>query len=106
MLKCGQQQVQVMSPREKHIPDDAQRTTVCLTAEDRAAIRWISEVRRAKNDKRTTSNDILVDALWYFIEKAEGKTKDQIRIMVPAISLENERPKGKVTEMPRSKSKR
>jgi hypothetical protein len=94
-----------MSPREKHIPDDAQRTSVCLTGEDRAAIRWISEVRRAKKDKRTTSNDILIDALWYFLEKIEGKTKDQIRATVPTISIK-ERPKSKVAEMPKPKNKR
>jgi hypothetical protein len=94
-----------MSPREKHIPDDAHRTSVCLTAEDRAAIRWISEVRRVKKDKRTTTNDILVDALWYFLAKTEGKTIDQIRAMVPTVSLD-ERSQNKVTEMPKPKNKR
>jgi hypothetical protein len=94
-----------MSPREKHIPNDAQRTSVCLTAEDRAAIRWISEVRRAKKDKRTTSNDILVDALWYFLEKTEGKTKDQIRATVPSVSVD-ERSQNKITAMPNPKNKR
>ncbi len=94
-----------MSPREKHIPDDAHRTSVCLTAEDRAAIRWISEIRRAKKDKRTTSNDIIVDALWYFLEKTERKTKDQIRATVPVIPVDV-RPQNKVTEMPKPKSRR
>lgn len=94
-----------MSPREKHIPDDAQRTSICLTAEDRAAIRWISEVRRGKRDKRTTNNDILVDALWYFLEKTEGKTKDQIRATVPPISAD-ERKHNKVREMPKPRNKR
>ena len=94
-----------MSPREKHIPDNAKRTSVCLTAEDSAAIRWISEVRRARRDKRTTTNDVLVDALWYFLEKTEGKTKDQIRAMLPASPVD-ERSQGKVTEMPKARSKR
>jgi hypothetical protein len=94
-----------MSPREKHIPDDALRTSVSLTAEDRAAVRWISEVRRANRDKRTTTNDILVDALWDFLEKTAGKTKDQIRAMVPAISVD-ERAQSKVMEMPKAKNKR
>jgi hypothetical protein len=94
-----------MSPREKHIPDDAHRTTVCLTAEDRAAIRWISEVRRAKKNKRTPSNDVLVDALWYFVEKTGGKSKDQIRAMVPDAPIE-ERQQKKVTVMPKLKNKR
>ncbi|HEY6252750.1 MAG TPA: hypothetical protein VI685_22565 [Candidatus Angelobacter sp.] len=94
-----------MSPREKHIPDDALRTSVCLTAEERAAISWIREVRRAKKDKRTTINDILVDALWYFLEKTEAKTKDQIQVMLPAISIDKPLP-SKVTEMPKPKKKR
>lgn len=94
-----------MSPREKHIPDDAQRTSVCLTAEDRAAIHWIDETRRRKKNKRTTTNDILVDALWDFLEKNYGKTRDQIRVMVPDVPIE-ERLHNKVTEMPKSKGKR
>jgi hypothetical protein len=94
-----------MSPREKHIPDDAQRTSICLTAEQRAAIRWIEEVRRGKKDKRITTNDILIDALWYFLEKTEGKTKDQIRAMVPAIQADD-RQQNKVTEMPKLKNRR
>ena len=94
-----------MSPREKHIPDDAQRTSICLTAEDRSAIRWISEVRRAKNDRRTTSNDVLVDALWYFLEKTEGKTKDQIRATMPPRPA-NPHLQSKVTQMPKPRNKR
>jgi hypothetical protein len=94
-----------MSPREKHIPDDALRTSVCLTAEERAAIRWISEVRRAKKDKRTTTNDVLVDALWYFLEQTMGMTKAKIRATLPEVPVA-ERPQNKVTEMPKPRSKR
>jgi hypothetical protein len=93
-----------MSPRQKHIPDDAQRTSVCLTAEERAAIRWISEVRRARKDPRTTINDILVDALWYFLEKTEHKTKPDIRSTIPT-PPPKELVRNKVAEMPRPKTK-
>jgi hypothetical protein len=94
-----------MSPREKHIPDSAKRTSVCLTAEDSVAIRWISDVRRAKKNKRTTTNDILVDALWYFLEKTEGKTRDQISLMVPTVQR-IEPIQSNVTTMPKSRNKR
>jgi len=94
-----------MCPREKHIPDDAHRTSICLTAEERAAIRWISESRRGRKDRRTTSNDILVDALWFFLEKTEGKTKEQMSTIVPA-SQAVTRLLSKVTEMPRPRKKR
>ena len=76
----------------------AKKTTVGLTPEDSTAIQWISQSRRNKKDKRTTTNDILVDALWYFLEKTEGKNKDQIRAMIPVVPID-ERPKSKVMEM-------
>lgn len=94
-----------LSPREKHIPDDAARTTVSLTAEDRAAISWIAATRRMAKNKRTTINDVLVDALWHFLEKVHKINKEQIRLMVPT-SPPEELPKNKVTQMPRPKDKR
>jgi len=94
-----------MSPREKHIPDDAVRTTVSLTAEDRAAINWISTVRRLAKSKRMTINDILVDSLWYFLEKTEGKTKDQISTMVPPVPR-TDPVQSNVTTMPKPRNKR
>jgi hypothetical protein len=93
-----------MSPREKHIPDHAQRTSICLTAEDRAAIRWISEIRRANKDRRTTTNDVLVDALWFFLGKTQGKTKDQIRTTLPGVPVDV-RPQNKITKMPKPKNR-
>jgi hypothetical protein len=93
-----------MSPKEKHIPDNASRTSVSLSPEDRAAVYWIGQIRRARKDNRTTINDILVDSLWYFLEKAEGMKRDQIRAMVPVVLVE-QRPPNKVTEM-KPKNKR
>jgi hypothetical protein len=90
-----------MSPREKHIPDDAQRTSVCLTATDRAAILWIAESRRIKKNKRTTTNDILVDGLWELFDKTGGKSRDQAEAMVPVVPP-SERSPSKVTQMPKS----
>ena len=95
----------IMSPREKHIPDNAHRTSVSLTPEESTAIHWIRQVRRARSDKRKTINDVLVDALWYFLENKEGVTRDQIRAMIPAVSVE-EHAQSNVTVMPKTKHKR
>jgi len=92
-----------MSPREKHIPDDAERTSVCFTAEDRAVIHWIKEVRKGKNEKRATINDIVVDGLTALLEKEGGKTREQIQAMVPAAPAQ---PTPKVMQMPKPKKKR
>jgi hypothetical protein len=60
--------------------------------------------RQAKGDKRTRINDILVDALWYFFEKTTGKTREQIRTMLPDIPTEERQP-ANITVMPRPKRK-
>ena len=72
--------------------------TVGLTAEESTAIHWVRQLRRSRGDRRRTINDVLVDALWYFLEHEEGVTKDQIRAMVPVAPLD-ERARNKVTEM-------
>jgi hypothetical protein len=94
-----------MSPREKHIPDDASRTSICLTAEDRAAINWISIHRRLAKNKRFTINDVLIDALWLFLEKSHGVTRDQIQQMIPQ-AVPDKNLKTKVTQMPKPKNNR
>jgi hypothetical protein len=94
-----------MSPKDKHLADDAKRTSVSLTPEDKAAIFLIGMARQAKGDKRNRINDILVDALWYFLEKTMGKTREQIRTMLPDIPITEERQFTKITEMPRPKRK-
>jgi hypothetical protein len=94
-----------MSPREKHIPDDAQRTSVCLTAEDKMAIFLIGQSRRAKGSRRTTMNDIVADALWDLFEKTEGKSRDQVRALLPSPQVSDRSP-AKVTQMPKPARKR
>jgi hypothetical protein len=89
-----------MSPKEKHIPDDAGRTSVCFTAAERAAIRWISEVRRTQENKRRTINDIVVDALWYYLQEKEGKTREQMEAMIPPAPPKI---KAKITEIKKPK---
>ncbi len=91
-----------MSPKDKHLADNAKRTSVSLTPEDKAAIFLISMARQAKGDKRDRINDILVDALWDFFEKTTGKTREQIRTMLPAIPTQERQPT-KITEMPKPK---
>jgi hypothetical protein len=89
-----------MSPREKHIPEGASRTSICLTAAERLAIELIGSSRRVAKNRRTTINDILVDALWFFFENAEKKTRDQIEALVPTATTE-QRPHAKIATMPR-----
>jgi hypothetical protein len=94
-----------MSPRAKHIPDNAHQTTICLTDEEQAAVNWIRAARRLRHEDRRTLNDIVVDSLWYLLEKVEGKTRDQIRAMVPQIPV-SQALQDNVTEMPKPKAKR
>lgn len=93
-----------MSPKPKHIPANARPTTISLTDEDHAAINWIKAARRQRGNDRKTLNDILVDGLWYLLEKAEGKTREQIHAMIPHLESTLAQ-HDKVTEMPKPKGK-
>jgi hypothetical protein len=73
---------------------------------DRAAIHWISEARRYRQSKRITINDIVVDALWYFLEKTEGKTRKQIQDTLPPAPFAEAVPQSNVRQMPKPKKKR
>ncbi len=94
-----------MSPRAKHIPDHAHQTTIKLTDEEQAAVNWIKAARRQRREDRGTLNDILVDSLWYLLEKVEGKTRDEIRAMVPHIPA-SQTLQHNITEMPKPKNRR
>lgn len=89
-----------MSPKAKHIPDDAYRTTIRLTEHELAAIHWIQSARRQRGNDRKTLNDILVDGLWLLLEKQEGKARGEIMAMVPE-SISSQPAKDNVRPMPK-----
>lgn len=71
-----------------------------MTDEEKTAINWIKMARGKRGENRKTLNDILVDALWYFLEVTEGKGRDDIRAMIPSPQRVAEAlPTSKVTEM-------
>jgi hypothetical protein len=94
-----------VSPRPKHIPSDAHKTTIGLTDLDLAAINWIKAARRARRNDRKTLNDIVVDALWFFLEKIEGKTKEEMQGTIPPPQANNPS-QSNVTQMPKPKNRR
>jgi hypothetical protein len=69
------------------------------------AIFLIGQSRRAGGSKRTTMNDIVADALWDLSEKTLGRTKEQIRALMPVVHPP-ERARSKVTQMPKPGRKR
>ena len=98
------QEFEVVSPKAKHIPDHAHQTTICMTNEEQAAVNWIKAARRLRGDDRRTLNDIVVDSLWYLLEKEEGKTREDIRVMVPQPTV-RQATQSNVTKMPKPNAK-
>jgi hypothetical protein len=94
-----------VSPKPRHIPPNARPTSISLTDADHAAINWIKTARKQRGNDRKTLNDILVDGLWYLLENAEGKSREEIEATIPHIEpvqLQQD----KITEMPKPKSGR
>ena len=90
-----------MSPRTKHTPNDASLTSIKLTDEDRTAINWIKLARKGRGDDRGRLNDILVDGLWHLLEEVEGKSREEIRAMMPSPPPNAQMHTEKVTQMPK-----
>ncbi|MGO9940565.1 MAG: hypothetical protein ACLPH3_23115, partial [Terracidiphilus sp.] len=72
-----------MSPRDKHIPDEATLTSIKLTEEDKTAIHLIKMARKRRGEDRDRMNDILVDGLWLLLKTVERKTIEDVRGMLP-----------------------
>jgi hypothetical protein len=70
------------------------------------AIHVISENRKARKEKKTTATEIVVDAVWYLLERVEHKTREQIEALFPPPTPAEIMPESKVALMPRPKKKR
>lgn len=92
-------------PRESHITKAAKQTTVTLELEDSAAINWIKLARSGRGSDRTRLNDILRDALWYYMEKTEGKTKAEFMANLPPRAEEQATGPANVAQMPKPKKR-
>lgn len=92
-------------PRKPHVSDAAKPTTVSLEPEDYAAVNWISAARSGRGSDRTRLNDILRDALWYYAEKVEGKTREEIAATIPPRPAQETAQPANVAQMPKPKKK-
>jgi hypothetical protein len=92
--------------RPRTISDNATPTSISLTPAERMAIHVISENRKARNEKRTTANEVVVDAVWYLLENFEHKTREQIEALLPPAPPKEDKPMPKVAEMSINRTKK
>jgi hypothetical protein len=93
-----------MSPPKNHTEPDAKHTTVRLTPLDHEAIHEIGKFRQANGKERIRKNDVLVDALWELLKRETGKTKDDIKALMPPVKKQSEG-RAKVTEIPSTRKR-
>lgn len=92
--------------RPRSVSAKAKPTTISFTPTERMAIHVISENRKARSEKKTTANEIVVDALWHLLETVERKTREQIEALLPPQPIQESKPQPTVAEMPRRPKKR
>jgi hypothetical protein len=92
--------------RPRTISEKAKPTSISFTPAERMAIHVISENRKAREEKKTTASEIVVDAVWYLLEQVEHKTREQIEALLPPAPPKEDKPLPKVAEMRRSKKER
>lgn len=76
--------------RPRTILAGAKRTTIYLDPATDVALNLIENIRRVRLEKRYQPNHIVADAIWFYLEKVEGKTREQIMTLLPAIPQEKE----------------
>jgi hypothetical protein len=70
--------------------EGAKRTTIYLNPQEDFALSLIENSRRIRKDKRYQPSDIVADALWLYAEQVEGKTREQIAALLPAMPEEKQ----------------
>jgi len=85
--------------RPKRRSKGAKRTTIYLNPAEDLALSVIENSRRRREERNCQSGDIVADAIWLYLEKVEGKTREQIEALLPP-SLEKTKP-SRVTEITR-----
>ena len=94
-----------MAGRPRTVSKNAKPTSVSYTPAERMALHVISENRKARNEKRTTANEIVVDGIWLLLETAEHRTREQIESLVPPNPLPAEIAPSKVMPIRPKKNK-
>jgi hypothetical protein len=83
--------------RDKHLQQDARRTSISLTPAEELALDVIQKRKRAKHQGRDTPSEIVAEALWRFLEEVEGIKREQIESLLPAVRQRQQEPSN-VTE--------
>ncbi len=60
--------------------------TISLTPEETLVLQVIESRRRKRGDPRDTRNEVISDALWYFLLEVEQVSRDRIEALLPDIS--------------------
>lgn len=69
--------------RPKLTSDGAKRTTIYLNPAEDFALNFIENSRRIREEGRYQPSEIIADALWLYLEKVEGKTREQLTSLLP-----------------------
>jgi len=81
----------------------AKRTTIYLNPAEDLALSVLENSRRTRGEKRCQPSDIVADAIWIYLERTEGKTRQQVEALLP-VTPGKQQPLGKVTEITKKKN--
>lgn len=73
-----------MAGRKKRLPADAKPVTISLGGEERIVLALIEARRQRRSEERDSPSEIIMDALWHFLENVEKMSRDQIEALLPA----------------------
>jgi hypothetical protein len=88
--------------RPRTVSTGAKRTTIYLDPATDVALNLIENSRRLRQEKRYQPNHIVADAIWLYLERVEGKTREQIEALLPVPQETNR--ESKLKQFPKKSS--
>jgi hypothetical protein len=78
----------------------AKRTTIYLNPQEDFALSLIENSRRMRGDGRYQPSEIIADAIWFYLEKIEGKNRAQLEALLPSMQ---EKVRSNLKQFPKGK---
>ena len=64
--------------RTKRLSPDAEQVAVYLTPREQLILQTIRARRKDRDEERTSNSEVIIDALWFFLEEAEGVPRQKV----------------------------
>lgn len=68
--------------RRKRLSPDAEQVAVYLTPTEQLVLQTIRARRKSREEERTSTSEVVADALWVYLEEFEGISRQEVSALL------------------------